>query len=89
MSKIKQGNAVEFTLKHPGAHYAMGGKDARYGIAIEEERTDGSVTVELADGTTYLAKYIHAYAWSGWLPDDLEEAYMKHNPDPEDYEDFC
>jgi hypothetical protein len=85
--KIKKGNPVEFTRNNPRV-YTIGGGDGEYGIAIEDERDDMSVTVELADGSTYLARHIHAYAWAGWLPDDLEPIYMKHNPDTDDYEDY-
>jgi hypothetical protein len=74
---IKKGNPVEFTRK-PCAHYTMG--DGEYGIAIEDERPDHSVTVVLANGDTYLARHIHAYAWSGWLPEELESVFALHNP---------
>jgi hypothetical protein len=77
MSKVKKGNPVEFTRKHI-QHYTMG--DGEYGIAIEDERADGSVKVELASGEIYLAKHIHAFAWGGWMPEDLEKVWIKHNP---------
>lgn len=75
-ARIKKGNPVEFTRKYQ-RHYAMG--DGEFGIAVEDERPDGSVTVELADGSKYLARHIHAYAWGGWLPEELEPAYAKYN----------
>lgn len=78
MKRIQVGDPVEFTREHI-ANYTVG--DGEYGIAIENERSDGSVMVELADGSTYLAKHIHAFAWSGWLPDDLEAVYNKYNDD--------
>lgn len=79
MPGVKKGNPVEFTREHHQS-YTIGGDDGEYGIAIEDERPDHSVMVELADGTTYLAKHIHAYAWGGWIPEELEPTFMKHNP---------
>src|ERR1700733_11893924 len=88
MSRIRTGNPVEFTREHR-QNYTMG--DGLFGIAIEDERADGSVKVEMADGTIYHARHIHAYAWHGWLPEDLEPVYAKYNKDtyecPFDYED--
>lgn len=82
---IKKGNPIEFTRTNPRS-YSMG--SGEYGIAIEDERADASVMVELADGSTYLARYIHAYAWGGWLPDELEPVYAKHNTMDEEYYDY-
>jgi hypothetical protein len=87
MPGVKKGNPVEFTREYV-AHYDVGDGEndlAVFGIAIEDERSDRTVMVELADGTTYLARYIHAYAWGGWLPDNLEETYLKHNPSDQDF----
>ena len=84
MDKIKKGNPVEFTRDYR-QYYTMG--TGEYGIAIEDERLDRSVTVELADGSTYLAKHIHDYAWMGWLPDELEKVRYKHNDSYGDYYD--
>jgi hypothetical protein len=45
-----------------------------------------TVKVETSRGTE-LARYIYAYAWMGWVPEDLEAIYEKHNPPgPEDYD---
>lgn len=77
MSGIKKGNPVEF-IRERRAHANLG--EGEFGIAIEDGHSDGSVIVELADGTNYLAMYVIAYAWAGWLPEDLEAAYEKHNP---------
>jgi hypothetical protein len=81
---IKKGDPVEFTRDYR-QHYATG--DGEYGIAIEGERSDNSVTVELANGFIYLARYIHACSWVGWIPEDLEEVQYKHNSD-ENYDDY-
>lgn len=75
-SKIKKGNPVEFLREHKD--YVIVG-DGEVGIATENERSDGTVTVELANGSTFLAKHIVAYAWGGWLPEDLEATYDKYN----------
>jgi hypothetical protein len=80
--KIKKGNAVEFTRDYR-QNYTMG--TGEYGIAVEDERSDHSVTVELKDGSTYRARHIHAYAWMGWIPEELEDAQMRHSP-PDDYD---
>lgn len=34
---------------------------------------------ELPDGSTFLARHVHAFAWGGWLPEELEKTYDKHN----------
>lgn len=73
---IKTGNPVEFTRSRSTNHQ-MG--DGEIGIAVEDERRDHTVLVELASGETYLARHIHAYAWGGWLPDALEPVWLKHN----------
>lgn len=75
---VKKGNPVEFTREFK-QHHVVG--EGEFGIAIEDERADRTVTVELADGSTFLAKHIIACAWGGWLPDDLEDVYLKHNQD--------
>lgn len=75
MPGIKKGNPVEFTREYV-RDYDIG--DGEYGIAIEDEAADKTVKVELADGSIYQARYIHAYAWAGWLPDDLEAVHIKH-----------
>ena len=77
---IKKGHPVEFTRKY-AQHHTAG--DGEFGIAIEDERPDRTVTVELADGSHYLARYIHAYAWAGWLPEELEPVWAKYHPESE------
>lgn len=74
---IRKGDPVEFSREYI-AHYIMG--TGEIGIATEDERVSGSVTVELADGSTLLAVHIHAYAWAGWLPEELESVRMKYAP---------
>lgn len=81
--QIRKGDPVEFSDGYH-QHYEMGGKFARYGIATEPERPDGSVEVELADGSKTVARYIHAYAWGGWLPEELEPVHDRYNTDPRD-----
>jgi len=78
---IKKGDLIEFTRDYR-RDYTMG--TGEYGIAIEDERPDNSVMVELADGTNYLAKYIHAFTWMGWVPEELEEIQMKHRSEYDD-----
>lgn len=84
---IKKGDPVEFTRESTRTH-ALGSGEV--GIAIESERDDHSVTVELADGSTYRAQHIHAYGWGGWMPEELEAVYEKHNPEllEGDYGDY-
>lgn len=77
-SNIEKGNLVEFT-RVPKQSYTMG--DGEYGVAIEDERPNRTVMVELADGSRYLARYIHAYAWAGWFPEELEPVFEKYNRD--------
>jgi hypothetical protein len=83
--KIKKGDPVEFTRQYK-QHHTLG--EGEYGIATEDERSDHSVQVELADGSTYLARHICAYAWAGWLPENLEETHLKYNPPYQDDEDY-
>lgn len=75
-SSVKKGNLVEFTRDHQD-RYTFG--DGEFGVATENERPDHTVMLELADGSNYLAKHIHAFGWAGWFPDELEVAYGKHN----------
>lgn len=82
---IKKGNPVEF-LREPKAHVEVG--NGEFGIATEDENSDGSVQVELSDGSFFQARHIIAYAWGGWLPEELEKVYLKHNPDSFDFEDY-
>jgi hypothetical protein len=82
--RIKKGNPVEFT-RQSVQHHTIG--EGEFGIAIEDEQPDLTVKVELGSGEIYTARYIHAYAWGGWLPEDLEQVYLKHNPDSTDYFD--
>jgi hypothetical protein len=86
MSKIKRGDAVEFSLAYH-QHYVMGGEYALFGIATEAERGDGSVTVERGDGTTFHARYIHAFGWIGWISAELEDAQERLSPYSEPYSD--
>ena len=81
---IKKGEPVEFTRTYNG-HHKIG--DGEYGIATENERPDGSVTVELADGSSYLAKHIHACSWFGWLPEGLEDVQEKYEDYDDDFDD--
>ncbi len=81
--KIEKGDPVEFT-RTAQRSYTMG--DGEFGIAIEDERPNMTVMVELADGSHYLAKHIHAYAWGSWLPEELEPVYEKYHQDDGDYE---
>jgi hypothetical protein len=82
---IKKGNPVEFSRSAKRIH-TMG--EGEIGIAIEDERADRTVTVELADGSTFLARHIHAYGWSGWLPEELETVLVKHIQRDDDYPDY-
>lgn len=82
---VKRGNPVEFTREWTN-HHTIG--EGEFGIAIEDARADKTVMVELANGSRYLAKYIHAYAWTGWVPDELEELYEKYNADNDFDDDY-
>lgn len=75
---VKRGELVEFTREHV-QHYD--GKDALFGVATEDERPDGSVEVEMGDGTKQVARHIHSYAWGGWIPEELEDVYDKYMPE--------
>ena len=77
---ICKGQLVEFTDERK-FHYTIGQEDALYGVAIEDRRKDGTVMVEMADGTERTAVWIHAFAWGGWIPDGLEAVWEKHNPE--------
>jgi len=79
--KIQKGNPVEFTRTQQRYHKTG---DGEFGIAIEDERPNVTVMVELADGSHYLARHIHAYAWGGWLPEELEPVYEKYNRGSDD-----
>jgi len=78
---VKRGDLVEFTRDYR-IDYTVG--DGEFGVAVEDERSDRTVLVELADGSTYRARFIHAYAWGGWMPEELESTYMKYRPVDED-----
>jgi hypothetical protein len=83
---IKKGDCVEFTRKYYQSYPPADKSVVLFGIAIENEGADGEVKVETAKGIE-IAKYIYAYAWMGWIPEDLEAIYEKHNPPgPEDYD---
>ena len=83
---IKKGDPVEFT-RQLVQNYKMG--DGEFGIAVEDQRPDRSVMVELADGSKYLARHIHAFAWSGWMPEELEPIWEKyHREGGEELENF-
>ncbi len=83
---IKKGDLVEFT-RTPVRHYTMG--DGEVGVATEDERPDGSVRVELANRSTFQARYIHAYGWGGWMPEDIEPIWAKyHGGDDYGYDDY-
>lgn len=89
MKTIRKGDPVEFTLKnpYPGTY---SGEGALFGIATEDERPNRTVEVEMADGSKQVVIHIHAYAWSGWLPDDLEKIAAKYAPADElDYESLA
>lgn len=75
--RIQKGHPVEFTREYV-SNYVVG--EGEFGIAVENERTDNTVCVELADGTHYLAKHIHAYGWAGWIPEELEDAHSRLSP---------
>lgn len=87
MTGIKKGDLVEFTDAHH-QHYTIGDpKLARYGVSTENANGFHGAPhpVELADGTIIKVRYIHATGWSGWVPDGLDEACIKYNPDPDEY----
>lgn len=73
---IKKGAPVEF-MRNRVSNFSPG--DGEVGIAAEDSLADGSVKVELADGSFYQAKHIYAHSWGGWLPEDLEEIYERYN----------
>ena len=86
---VKKGDMVEFAREHY-THYPPADKSKiLFGVAIENEKTVmgfPTVKVETVKGIE-IAKYIYAYAWMGWVPEDLEAIYEKHNPPgPEDYD---
>jgi hypothetical protein len=81
---VKKGDPVEFTRDYRQS-YTLG--TGEYGIAIEDETPRG-VRVEMADGSIVLAEHIHACSWGGWLPEDLEDAFERHNPPEDLYGDY-
>lgn len=69
---IKIGDPVEFTLGYYENYPPEDKSVIKFGIAIEDERQDRTVKVRMADRTEIIVKYIHAYAWIGWLPEGLD-----------------
>lgn len=77
MAFVQRGDLVEFTDAYQ-ADYTMGDPTrARYGVAIEDSTSHDSAVVKLADGSVVTARHIMAYAWSGWMPEDLEAVYAE------------
>lgn len=82
---INRGNLVEFTDK-PYASYPPEDQSLiRFGVALEDvPDVSRGVLVRTASGDVR-AQHVHAYAWLGWCPEDLEEIYEQLNPgDPEE-----
>lgn len=75
--QIRKGNLVEFT-DHFYTNYPPEDTSViRYGVAIEDSGAAfRECKVKLASGLIVKAGYIHAYGWSGWIPDGLEEIYL-------------
>ena len=85
---IKKGNLVEFT-ESQHRDYTMGDKRyACYGVAIEDERSDHSVQVKMANGAIRRARFVQAYGWAGWIPEGLEAIWEELNPDQDDSDPF-
>jgi len=83
---IQVGDLVEFTDQEPRGSYTLGDpRLARYGVATEAERPDGSCTVMLHDRKTRLVPggCIHAYAFH-WAGDVEEQPEMKALMDLQD-----
>lgn len=79
---IKRGDLVEFSDRHYHNYPPADPSLIRYGVAIEDARTDNSpVRVETADGSIFTARYIYASGWAGWMPEDLESVYERINVD--------
>jgi hypothetical protein len=76
---IKKGDAVEFTDNYYQNYPPKDKSVIKFGVALEDEN-DGTVKVETSKGIE-IARYIYAYAWSGWMPEDLEEIYCRINAD--------
>jgi len=78
---IKKGDMVEYSDDYHW-NYTLGGPFAKYGVACEDEKNN-SIRVEIADGTfrTIPLNKTHAYAWAGWIPEDLESVWEKYNPE--------
>lgn len=82
-SRVQKGHLVEFSKDY---HFSWPPADKSLilmGVAIEEEKPDHTVRVETPKGIV-TARYIHAYAWLGWMPEDLEPIYEKHNAETYD-----
>lgn len=69
---IKKGSMVEFTDKHYMNYPPEDTSVIKYGIAIEDE-SNHTVKVKRGDGSIEVARYIHAYGWAGWVPDELQK----------------
>lgn len=79
MSNINRGDLVEFTDKYYTDYPPKDTSVIRYGVAMENEQSDRTVKVALANGSWCIATHIHAYAWIGWIPEELEEVHAEIN----------
>ncbi len=73
MSFVKKGNFVEYTDNYH-QHYPP--KDEtliKYGIAIEDSMSHDYAVIETLNEGIKRVQHIHAYAWMGWTPDELQQ----------------
>lgn len=76
MPNIKRGDFIEFTDKHYQHYPPKDTSVIKFGIALEDTDAIDNVKVRTKNGEE-IAKVIHAYAWAGWIPEELEEIYVK------------
>ena len=73
---IKRGDFIEFTDEWYINYPPPDKSKIKFGIAIEDTDSLDNVKVRTVEGIE-TAKCIHAYAWAGWIPEELEEIYNK------------
>jgi hypothetical protein len=84
---VKKGDILEYNPDLDNPEYdglvfdERPGSNARYAVAVKDENTE-TQTLLVNDGSReYVipSRWISAYAWFGWIPEDCEKVYYEMN----------
>ena len=94
---VTKGDMLEICVRcvNCGTAHACGADDCKHDFAFAiENASKGRVKAQFANEVKYVyTNDIVAYAWAGWVPEELEDHYyewdLKNNPDSyrDDYDD--